>query len=288
MGVKIYIDGTVHDTETAVVPVFDRGFLYGDSVYEVMRTSGGHPVDLVPHLDRLVRSAGSLALAVPPRGDVEAALGDTLAEAGNDESYIRLMVTRGGGRMGLDPAFADSPRMIIIVRPLELPPAHMYDAGIKLKLVGVERTARRAVDPAVKSGNYLNNILALQEARKSGADEAIMCNAAGRVAEGSSSNVFVVKDRRLATPPLAVGLLAGITRQRVMTLARADGLEIAEQELMPAHMHAADEVFITSSVRGVLPATELDGEAVGDGRPGPVTRRVMELYRSHLASEARQ
>jgi branched-chain amino acid aminotransferase len=280
---RVYIDGAIVDEADATISVFDRGFLYGDSVYEVLRTSGGRPVDLVLHLDRLARSAESIALALPARVVLEGAVADTLAAAGNPESYVRVIVTRGAGDIGLDVTLADAPRTLVIVRPLALPAAELYARGVKLRIVGVQRTSRRAVDPGVKSGNYLNNILALAEARRAGAYEALMCDAGGRVAEGSSSNVFVVgADGRVATPAAEVGLLAGITRRRVIELARADGIDVRETELGPDAVRAATEAFITSSIRGVLPVAAVDDIALPAGAPGPVTGRVMELYRRYL------
>jgi branched-chain amino acid aminotransferase len=287
MSIKIYIDGTVHDPATAVVPVFDRGFLYGDSIYEVMRTRGGRPVDLQPHLLRLRRSGAALELGVPGDDVLERAIAETLSAAANDESYLRVMITRGAGEIGLDIALADEPRVIVIVRPLKLPAPEAYRHGIGLWIASVQRTSSRAVDASVKSGNYLNNILALREARRAGADEALMCDAAGRIAEGSTSNVFCVSDGVLLTPALDIGLLAGITRQRVIELARGDGLEVVEGELLPDAARAADEAFITSSVRGVMPVARIDDAVLGGGAPGPVTARVMELYGRHLAGTGR-
>lgn len=286
MAVRVYKNGIIGDESTATISVFDRGFLYGDSVYEVMRTAGGVPVDEEPHLERLARSAASIALAVPSRDELDHAISATLAAAGNDESYVRVVVTRGAGEVGLDIALADRPTSIVIVKPLVLPDAELYVSGVALQIVDVQRTSRRAVDPGVKSGNYLNNILALHEARRAGAYEALMCDARGRVAEGSTSNVFTVRGGSLITPALEVGLLAGITRMRVIELARGDGISVEERELTPDDVRGADEVFLTSSIRGVLPVARVDGRDVGRGAPGPVTRRVMELYDQHLQRHA--
>ncbi len=287
MSIKIWIDGVIHPPETAVVPVFDRGFLYGDSVYEVTRTAGGRPVDLGPHLDRLARSAETIALPLPPRADIERAVAATLAAAGNPDSYIRIVITRGAGEIGLDIALADRTRTIVIVKPLELPAAHLYRDGAPIQIVEVQRVHRRAVDPAVKSGNYLNNILALAEARQSGAYEAIMCDSRGRIAEGSTSNLFIVRGGKLATPHLEIGLLAGITRQTVMRLAAGAGLPVDEAELVPDEVRGADEAFLTSSVRGVMPVGTVDGRPLASAVPGPVTARILQLYDHHLAEAAR-
>lgn len=287
MAVKVWINGTVFDEADAKVSVFDRGFLYGDSVYEVLRTSGGRPVDLEPHLDRLGRSAAGLMLPMPPLDLLRGALAETLAAAANAESYVRIVLTRGAGEIGLDTALAENPLRIVIVRPLARPPAELYERGATLQIVHVVRTSPRAIDPGVKSGNYLNSILALAEARRAGAYEALMCDAHGRVAEGSSSNVFVVRGGVVATPPVEVGILRGITRERVIELARAEGIDVREQPLVPDDVRAADEVFITSSIRGVLPIRAVDGRPVGRECPGPVTRRLMRAYDGFLDRVAR-
>jgi len=287
MGVKVWINGELCDEAAATVSVFDRGFLYGDSVYEVMRTAGGRPVDLEPHLARLARSAQGLMLAVPPSAQLRAAIAATLEAAGNDESYVRVVITRGAGEIGLDLALARDPRTIIIVKLLQQPPRELYERGAALQIVQVQRTSARAIDPALKSGNYLNSILALAEARRAGAHEALMCDAAGRVAEGSSSNVFVVKHGAITTPALEVGLLRGITRERILELARAAGFDVSEGAFGPQDVRGADEVFITSSIRGVLPIVRVDGAPIGDATPGPITRDLMNRYDGYLARFAR-
>ena len=283
---RVYIDGTIHDEATAVVPVFDRGFLYGDSVYEVLRTAGGRPVDLDRHLERLARSANAILLPAPDLTSLAAALYATLAAAANPESYVRVILTRGAGEIGLDLALAEGARTIVLAKPLRLPPPELYERGARVVVVDVIRTPREAVDPAVKSGNYLNNILALAAARRAGADEAVMKNAQGRLAEGSTSNLFVVRGGVVETPALAEGLLPGITRRRVLELARARGLPVAECPLEPSALVAADEAFLTSSLRGVLPVTRVGDAAVGAGIPGPVTRALAAAYTEYLAAVA--
>jgi branched-chain amino acid aminotransferase len=283
VAIKVYIDGALYDERDARISVFDRGFLYGDSVYEVMRTSGGRPVELALHLERLGRSADAIALEAPPSDAIADAVAASLRAADNDESYIRVIVTRGSGEIGLETSRARQPALLVIVRPLALPPASAYAHGVKLGIVEVRRTPRQAMDPSVKTGNYLNNIMALHQARQAGADEALMCDAQGRVAEGASSNVFAIRGGRAVTPALDIGLLAGITRRRVIELARGDGIEVTEGVLMPADVRGADEVFITSSIRGVLPVAAVDGVALGQGAPGPMTQRIMTLYARHLA-----
>jgi branched-chain amino acid aminotransferase len=287
MAVKVFINGTLFDESQAAISVFDRGFLYGDSVYEVTRTMAQKPVELDEHLARLERSADALALGLPPRKELAAAIFETLAAAKNPESYIRIVVTRGGGEVGLDIALADRPNVIVIVKPLALPSAADYRDGVKLALVGVERNRKRAIDPGVKSGNYLNNILALMEAKRAGAYEAIMCDSSGRVAEGSTSNVFCVKNGELLTPALSIGLLAGITRERVLSLAREAKIVVKEPALVPDDLLAADEVFITSSIRGILPARQIDDHDMPRPIPGKVTGDLMARYQAFLASYAK-
>jgi len=285
--VRVYVNGKITDEASAVISIFDRGFLYGDSVYEVLRTAGGHPVDFDRHLDRLARSASAIALAMPADAVIRRAVADTLAAAGNPEAYIRIIVTRGAGRIALDLDAADTPSLLVITQPLKMPRAELYTEGARLAIVGVERTSRRAVDPAVKSGNYLNSIMALAEAQKAGAYEALMLGPDGRVAEGSTSNVFAVRAGRLTTPALMTGILAGITRQRVIELAHAGGLAAGEGDLYPDDLRGADEVFITSSIRGVMPVSRVDDRTISGGAPGPITRRLMDDYDRFIAEVAR-
>src|SRR5262249_35454570 len=186
--------------------------------------------------------------------------------------------TRGAGEIGLDPALADRPRLVIIVRPTAGPERRQIDDGVEIAIVSVRRNLPSAIDPNVKSGNYLNSVLAIREARRRGAYEALMCDAEGRLAEGSSSNIFAVHAGVVKTPPLAVGILDGITRKKVLELAVKNAIATAEAELRPDDLYGADEAFLTSSVRGVLPVVRVSGRPVADGRPGPVTRRIQALY----------
>jgi branched-chain amino acid aminotransferase len=285
---RIYVDGRISDEAGATIPVLDRGFLYGDSVYEVTRTVAGRPVDLGPHLDRLGRSAGRLRMMLPPRAVIEDAVAETLAAAGvrsgsKADAYIRIVVTRGSGEIGLDPMLADRPRVVVIVKPVSLPKPEAMKNGVVVRIVSVERMSPRALDPAIKSGNYLNNILALDEARQKMAYEAILCDHEGRVTEGSTSNVWSVSAGVVRTPPTSVGILPGITRWRLLALAAANGILAEEVDLRPADLLAADEMFLTSSIRGVLPISQIDDRTLG---VGPVTRRLQTLYDAFLADVA--
>jgi branched-chain amino acid aminotransferase len=284
--VRVYVNGAISDEGSAVISIFDRGFLYGDSVYEVLRTAGGQPLDLDRHLVRLGRSAAAIMLPLPAEEQIRGAIAETLAAAGNPESYLRIIVTRGAGRIALDLDAADTPSLLVIVQELKMPRPELYTEGAHIAIVGVERTSRRAVDPAVKSGNYLNSILALAEAQRRGAYEALMLGPDGRVAEGSTSNVFAVRGGKLTTPALMTGILAGITRQRVIELAHEAGLEAGEGDLYPDDLHRSDEVFITSSIRGVMPVTRVDDAVISGGAPGPITRRLMDAYDRFIAAVA--
>lgn len=279
---KVWLSTLAHplDPEHATISVFDRGFLYGDSVYETLRTAGGKVVELGAHLDRLDHSAAGIAFELPfEHAMIAEALADTLAAAENPESRIRLIVTRGTGPISLDTRLAESPLLVIIVQPLVVPSADDYERGIQAVIVG---DREGSVRPGLKTGNYLGNILALQRANELGAEDAIMCNA-GAVAEGATSNVFMVVDGEVHTPSLTTGLLAGITRQTVIELLRDRlGIAVHERTITPEQMRAADEVFLTSSIRGVMPVTTLDGTSVGAGRCGPISRRVIDAYQAYL------
>jgi len=283
---KVYIEGAIVDADAARVPVFDRGFLYGDSVYEVLRTFGMRPFALAEHLDRLEGSARRLGMTLPDRATIERATVETARAAAEPDVYLRIVVTRGSGPIGLDPALADAPRLIVIALPLKLPEPEQYERGVEVAFVGARRNAPGSLDPLVKSGNYLNSVLAIAEARRKHAYEAIMCDAVGRIAEGSTSNLFLVRGGRLATPALSVGLLEGITRRHVIGLARGLGLAVDELGLWPVDLHDADEAMITSSVRGILPVVRADGRPIGSGAPGPITRRLMAAYDRETARDA--
>ena len=280
----VWIDGKPVPAAEARVPVFDRGFLYGDSVYEVTRAFAGVAFALDDHLDRLERSAAAILMRTPPRAAIEKAVVDTIVASQLDDAYVRIVVTRGAGEIALDPACADTPRLIVIVRAPKPPPPEAYRDGVEVAIVGRTRYApgvpTSTVDPQVKSGNYLGSVMAVAEARKRGAYEAILCDNVGRITEGSSSNFFIVRGGWVSTPPLSVGLLEGITRRKVLQILAAEKIRSAEQALWPIDLHRADEAFLTSSVRGVVPIARADGEPIGDGKPGPITRRVMQAYES--------
>lgn len=276
------------DPADAKVSVFDRGFLYGDSVYETMRTAGGQPLDLDRHLQRLRRSGEGIGLAIPfGERELSRAIARTHAASGNRESYVRVVVTRGSGPLALDPRQSEEPLLAVLVQPLVLPEAEAYERGIAAVIVGITKNAGTSMDPSIKSGNYLNNILALRQAIAAGGDDAIMCNPEGAVSEGATSNVFMVTAGRIATPHLRTGILPGITRQTVCELAASIGAPVSETSIVPEQLRAADEVFLTSSVRGIMPVTRLDGALVGDGTAGPLTRRLHQAYVAYVEAAAR-
>ena len=301
MGTVVNMDGRLVRPEEAVVSVFDRGFLYGDSVYEVVRTYGQRPFELERHLRRLRRSAERLALELAWDGErtrrellrtLEAAAAaaeepDPEAAPWNQgELSLRVIMTRGAGELGLDPALAVGPRAIIVASPLRGPPASAYRDGVSCRIVGVRHDAPEAPDTTAKTGAHLANVLAVREARAAGAHEALLLDRDGFVTEGASSNLFAVCEGRLETPPLEVGILAGVTRERVLELARAEGLLARERAIRPEDLARADELFITSTAREILPVTALDGRAVGSGRVGPLTTRLRVLFRAAADAEA--
>jgi branched-chain amino acid aminotransferase len=282
--------GRICDPENATISVFDRGFLYGDSVYETMRTAGGRPFELDGHLKRLHHSADGIGLRLRTADESLAdAIARTHHASGNDESYVRVMVTRGTGPLMLDPRSSGEPTLVIVVQPLVLPTREAYEAGIFAVVVDMTK-GDGSLDPTIKSGNYLANVLALREAIAAGGDDAIMKNAAGDIAEGATSNLFIVTSDagvpQLRTPSIDTGVLEGITRRVVGQLARGLGLPPIEGRITPDELRGADEVFLTSSVRGIMPVTCIDGHPVGTGTAGPVWRRLHAAYSTYLDEAA--
>jgi branched-chain amino acid aminotransferase len=277
----VNIDGVITDAAGAMIPVFDRGFLYGDSVYEVVRTYGGAVFALEEHMTRLVRSAAGLELALPDQGWLRAQIAATIEACGNAECYCRVIVTRGSGPLTLDPTTARSPRTVIIAKRYEPFPEWTYRDGVALTFPSIRRTSRRSLDPSIKSGNYLNSVLALGEARRGGFFDAIMLDHRGMVTEATSSNVFALRGGTLCTPSLEHGLLAGVTRGILIGVARGAGLEVSERELTVDDLIAADEVMLTSTLREVMPVVRIDDAPIADGRPGPVAARLKALFHEH-------
>lgn len=287
MAELINVNGTISSAEKATVPVLDHGFLYGDSIYETIRTYRGRPYLLGRHLDRLERSCAAIRLAPPSRADIEREVRRTVAEGGNDESYIRIMVTRGVGAIGYERDLCPRPGLFVIVMPLRRIPPLSYEEGIAVTVGQRRRNPRESLDPAVKSCNLLNNVLAHMEAEDAGAKETILLNTRGFVAEGTHTNVFFVKGGVLRTPALGCGILSGITREVVMEAARDAGIPCEEGEYESPELFGAEEVFVTSTLQEVMPVARLNGRPVGAGAPGPVTRRLHGLFRERVESPDR-
>jgi branched-chain amino acid aminotransferase len=277
----VLIDGVVLGPDDAKVSVYDRGFLFGDAVFEVLRTYGGALFAFDEHFARLKRSAARVFIDVPVddvtlRGEVERGI----AAARNEESNVRIVLTRGVGPVALDPGTASCPLRVILVEPIAPPPRELYEAGIAAITIRTQRSADGTVAAGAKVTNYLESLLAVREAKAQGAQEALIVDGRGEVVEGATSNVFVVKGGRLATPPEDAGILAGITRAHVLEVAGAAGIGVDEKRLRPESLYEADEVFITSSIRELLPVVRVDGRTIGSGVPGPIARLVHRAFRT--------
>jgi branched-chain amino acid aminotransferase len=284
--VRVWIDGVPVAAADARVSVFDRGFLYGDSVFETLRTYGGRAFALDEHLERLARSARLVHIELPvPLPTLRDEIEGALVGAPSAESYVRLMLTRGVGALGLDPATAVRPLRVLIVAPLHGPGPEAYERGVAVITYATQRVGDATPAAGAKIGNYLVAVLAMQEARAHDAIEALIVDGAGHVVEGATSNVFVVRDGLLWTPSEAEGILPGITRRHVLHVAARLGIEVRLAALPKEELLAADEIFISSSLRELLPVVRLDGNTVGGGVPGPVTRRLLEAFRRHVREE---
>ena len=284
MSATVNVNGRVYDQDHAVISVFDHGFLYGEGVYETLRTFNGHPFLFDRHMQRLRNSSGMLMLPVPiSDADMAARCRETMEAAGlghgpHDEAYIRILLTRGIGELSYDPAGCPTPSVIIIVKPHVDPPASAYAQGATLSIVSIVRNHPGTVNPMIKSNNLLNNALAMQEAARRGADEGVMRNFRGELAECTTSNLFIVKDGTAFTPPLDAGLLPGITRAYLFEVGEDAGIPVREAVLRDHDLLTADEAFFTSTTRGVMPATRVDEHVIGAGVPGPVTRALGLAY----------
>jgi branched-chain amino acid aminotransferase len=276
---KIYINGQYFDEHNAKISVFDHGLLYGDGVFEGIRAYHGRVFKLREHIDRLYFSAKAIMLTLPlaPEAFVQAVLA-TCRENQIRDGYIRLVVTRGAGTLGLNPNRCEKPCVIIIADKIQLYPVELYERGLEIITVPTVRNLHSALNPAIKSLNYLNNILAKIEANNAGCEEAIMLNAEGFVAECTGDNIFVAKGRQLLTPPLSAGALYGITRGVVMDLAREQGLAVGEPNLTRYDLFNADECFLTGTGAELIPVVKIDGRVIGTGQPGPVTRQLITSY----------
>ncbi len=281
---QIFLNGRLVPKEQAVLSVFDHGLLYGDGVFEGIRAYNGRVFRVKEHLDRLYRSAQAIVLDIGMTFDqMQTAVLQTLRANGLKDAYIRLVVTRGVGDLGLDPKKCPSPTIFIIADKIALYPEECYTKGLEINTVSTRRNSSQALNPNIKSLNYLNNILAKIEAGVSGAREAIMLSLEGYVAECTGDNIFFIKGQRLVTPPAAAGALEGITRGAVMELAPAVGFSVEERLFTPFDLYTADEVFLTGTAAEVIPVVKIDARPIGQGKPGPQTKRLIEAF--HLLTQ---
>jgi branched-chain amino acid aminotransferase len=279
MAFKVSINGELFDKEDAKISVYDHGLLYGDGVFEGMRSYGGRVFRLEEHLDRLWASAKAIWLEIPiARAELGRQIHELLKTNGISDGYIRLVVTRGAGTLGLDPNRTSNPQIIIITDHIALYPEEFYENGLEIVTASTIRNHSAALSPRIKSLNYLNNILAKIEGLRAGCIEAMMLNHKGEVAECTGDNIFIVRHGSVYTPPLDAGILDGITRQTVITLAREEGLTVHESALTKYDVYTADECFLTGSAAEIIPVVRIDDRVIGSGRPGPVTRDLTRLF----------
>jgi branched-chain amino acid aminotransferase len=280
-GLKIYIDGQYLDEANAKISVFDHGLLYGDGIFEGIRAYNGRVFKLKEHIDRLFYSAKAILLTIPlSHAEIMRAVVDTCRQNGIRDGYIRLLVTRGVGGLGLNPNRCKKPSVIVIADKIQLYPVEMYERGLDIITVPTVRNLHSALNPAIKSLNYLNNILAKIEANNGGCEEAIMLNSEGYVSECTGDNIFIIKDGQMFTPPLSAGALYGITRGVVMELARLSGMPVSEPNLTRYDMFNADECFLTGTGAELIPVVKIDGRVIGTGKPGPVTKDLVTKYKA--------
>ncbi len=280
MSPLVYVDGEFYPKDEAKVSVFDHGFLYGDGVFEGIRAYSGRVFRLDEHLRRLYDSARAIMLEIPmTRSEMRELVLECCRRNGLQDAYIRLVVSRGKGDLGLDPRKCARATVVCIADAIALYPEHLYTEGMRLMTVATRRSGVENLNPRIKSLNYLNNILAKIEANNAGYAEVLMLNAEGLVVECTGDNIFVLQDGRLRTPPAWVGILEGITRAAVMQVAREAGLEVAEDVLTRLDVWNADECFLTGTAAEVVPVVECDGRRIGTGAPGPVTADLVARFR---------
>ncbi len=281
MSLQIYINGKFFDKENAKISVYDHGLLYGDGVFEGMRAYSAVVFRLAEHLDRLYESARAIQLTIPmtPQALGEA-VDATLAKNSLHDAYIRLVVTRGAGALGLDPNKTSDPQVIIIADSISLYPAEFYEKGLPIITASTIRNHPAALSPRIKSLNYLNNIMAKMEGLQAGCVEALMLNHKGEVAECTGDNIFIVKNGRLLTPPKDAGILEGITRNAVIELAKIAGIPVEEVAMTRHDVFIADECFLTGSAAEVIPVVNIDSRSIGDGKVGPITQQLLAAFKA--------
>lgn len=276
---QVWINGELLPPEQATVSVYDHGLLYGDGVFEGIRSYAGKVFRMEAHLDRLWHSAKAILLEIPyTKAELAAAIEQTLEVNGIVDGYIRVVITRGSGTLGIDPKRCSDPRVIIITDSIELYPPEDYENGLGIVAVSTIRNHAAALSPRIKSLNYLNNILAKIEGHQAGCKEALMLNHKGEVAECTGDNIFLVRDGRVLTPPVDAGILEGITRDVVIELARSAGIPVDEVPLTRHDIYVADECFLTGTAAEVIPVVKVDSRPIGNGKPGKVTRDLIERF----------
>jgi branched-chain amino acid aminotransferase len=288
MSATINVNGRISAERDAVISVLDHGFLYGEGIYETLRTYDGRPFLYDRHMRRLRRSASMISLDLSfSDADLRTSIADTMAAAhlGAAEAYIRVMVTRGVGELTYDIKATPTPSVVVIVKPQIDPPAEIYARGVPAVIVSIVRNHPDTVNPMIKSNNLMNSALAMQEAYRRGAFEGIMRNYRGELAECTTSNLFVVRNGVALTPPLDAGLLPGITREFLFDVGRDVGIDVHEQVLLDDDLFGADEAFLTSTTREIVPITTVDDRTIGSGTPGPVTARLLEGFRRRARAE---
>ncbi|MBT7608494.1 MAG: branched-chain-amino-acid transaminase [Bacteriovoracaceae bacterium] len=285
----ININGVITGKEDAKVSVFDRGFLFGDSIYEVTLTYDYVLFKLEEHFDRLWESAESLALHIShSRKELTYEVNKTLKQLNEKRAYVRIIITRGEGMIGLDPNLASKNNVIIICKSLPENPNWWYETGVEMIIANILRNPKESMDPSIKSGNYLNNVLAYAEAKKQGAFDAIMLNRDGFITEGTTNNIWMIKNKEIITPPLGAGLLPGITRQTLIELAKLKNLPVSEKNFTRDELYSADESFLTSSTKELVPIVKINGKSIGSAVPGPLTRKLHQIYKDHVQECVKQ
>jgi branched-chain amino acid aminotransferase len=285
----IFLSGKFVKKEEAVVSVYDHGFLYGDGVFEGIRVYSGNVFRLENHLKRLYESAHSIMLTIPyTLEEMTQIIVETIRKNELRSAYIRVVVSRGPGNLGLDPSSCSMPRVIVIAEELSLYPKELYERGLKVGSVATRRNRPDVLSPQIKSLNYLNNILVKLEANQAGVDEALMLNDQGYVTEGSADNIFIIKNGVIYTPPVYLGALEGITRNAIIELARKNGYEVKEQPFTRHDVYIADEVFLTGTAVEVIAVNEVDTRQIKDGKPGPITNQLLSEFRKLVTTDGVQ
>ncbi len=282
---QVYISGTFYPKSEAKISVYDHGLLYGDGVFEGMRAYAGKVFRLPEHVTRLYESARSILLDIPMSQEaMAAATNETIAKNGLVDAYIRLVVTRGAGALGLDPGRTSNPQVIIIADHIALYPKELYENGLEIITAATIRNHPSALNPRIKSLNYLNNIMAKIEGLQAGCQEALMLNAQGEVAECTGDNIFILRNGTLLTPSINAGILEGITRNTVIELAEKAGIQVSQTSLSRHDIYTADECFLTGSAAEVIPVIKLDSRKIGDGTVGPITKQLGKAFHELVRS----